>query len=256
MQNVYIEAIDFTFRFEEPIWIISQFFAAIAFFFTIWAWQVSDKVKVLLLVGIFSTALAISATLLANFTLGVLFGLAAVRNFVFCYIDWKDRLGAFIPKWVRNGFAALFIILTVGATVLLVHIIQVPTYGAWLEWMICITLIGLVIGNIQTGTNLMRVSFIANRVFNIINHIYFNNAIAVFIALAAIGSNVVYYLRVFVAWLKALAALVRKVAKLEEELERREAELERKEEELERRVDKLEGRLSDVEASKGQSWIY
>ena len=221
MQNIYTDVINF--YFEEPRWIVSQIFAVIAFVFTIWAWQVSNKIKVLLLVGIFSTALAVSASLLGNFTLGVLFGLAAIRNYVFCYLDWLDSKERFVPNWVRNGFAALFIILTVGSTVLLVHIIQVQTYGAWLEWMICITLIGLVIGNIQTGTDLMRVSFIANRVFNIINHIYFNNVVAVAIATSAIGSNIIYYIRMLIAWVKSVKLLTEEVKRLEERI----AELEK-----------------------------
>jgi hypothetical protein len=48
----------------------------------------------------------------------------------------------------------------------------------------------------------MRVSFIANRAFNIINHVYFNNVIAVIIAVSAIGSNIVFYIRQLAAWMK------------------------------------------------------
>jgi len=141
--------------------------------------------------------------MLGNYTLGVLFGLAGIRNFVFCYLDWRDRKGNAVPNWVRYFFAAVFIILTVGSTVLLVHIIDgIATVGWWLEWLICITLIGLIIGNIQKGTNLMRVSFILNRVCNIINHYYFNNLVGVIIAVVAISSNIIFYIRQFISWLR------------------------------------------------------
>ena len=62
--------------------------------------------------------------------------------------------------------------------------------------MICLTLIGLTIGNVLKGQNVMRWSFVVNRFFNIYNHVYFGNAIAVIIAALAIGSNFVYYGRV------------------------------------------------------------
>jgi hypothetical protein len=186
-------------RVDQPLWIVSQVFAFFALIFTIWAWQVKNKVRMMMLVGLFSMFLAFSAALLANFTLGVLFGLAAVRNFVFCYLDMKAAQGVYIPKRIPYAWAVAFATATITSTVVLVYVIQVPTYGAWLEWLICATLLGLIIGNVLAGTNLMRVSFISNRLFNIINHAHFNNIIAVIIAICAIGSNVVFYIRELVA---------------------------------------------------------
>jgi len=190
-------------RLDDPLWIASQIFAFLALIFAIWAFQVKAKIKLLLLTGIFSTFLAASASLLGNFTLGVLFGLAAIRNYVFMYVDMRIAKGKVVKKWIHYGLAVVFAVLTIGSTVLLVHIMGVATYGAWLEWMICATLLGLIVGNVLEGTNLMRVSFVANRVFNIINHVYFNNVIAVIIAVSAIGSNAVYYTRMLVSWSKA-----------------------------------------------------
>jgi len=148
-----------------------------------------------------------------------LFGLAGIRNFVFTYVDCRIALD--ISNQVSDGlsrvlaeekvfaawattrwtWAAIFTILTVGSTITLVHIMQVP-HSHWIvEWMICLTLIGLIIGNIQKGTNLMRVSFAMNRVFNIVNHVWANNAIAVIIAMTAITSISVYYIRRLKAWI-------------------------------------------------------
>jgi len=185
--------------FNNPLWIISQVFAFVALILSFWAWQVKDKVKLMLLVGLFSLFLAASASFLENYTLGVLFGLAAVRNFVFCYLDWRASKGRDVRSWLRYFFAAVFAVATITSTVVLVYVVQVKTYGAWLEWMICATLIGLIIGNIQKGTHLMRISFIGNRAFNIINHIYFNNVISVIIAVTAISSNLIFYIREIVA---------------------------------------------------------
>jgi len=190
-------------RYEEPMWVVSQVFAFFALIFTIWAWQVKNKVRMMMLVGLFSMFLAFSATLLANFTLGVLFGLAAIRNFVFCYLDMKVEQGITVPKRIPYTWAVAFATATIASTLVLVYIIQVPTYGAWLEWLICATLLGLIVGNVMEGTVIMRVSFMSNRVFNIINHAYFNNVIAVIIAVCAIGSNLVFYLRQLIAWMKA-----------------------------------------------------
>jgi len=184
--------------FSDPFWIASQVFAFIAFIFSVWAWQVANKIKMMFLVGIFSASLAISASFLTNFSLGVLFGLAAIRNFVFCYLDWRVSKEKYVPKWLPYFFACVFIVSTVTATALLWH----TGMALWLELFICATLIGLIIGNILKGTNLMRISFIANRSFNIINHAYFYNVIAVIIAIAAIGSNLVFYLRQYLAWKK------------------------------------------------------
>jgi len=164
----------------------------------VWAFQVKKKIKLLLLTGIFSMFLAISASFLANYTLAVLFGLAAIRNYVFCYLDWRVSKGKKVSKWLQYSFAVVFAVATITATSMLWHF----GMALWLEVFICLTLLGLIVGNILPGTNLMRVSFIANRAFNIVNHVYFNNIIAVVIAVCAIGSNVIYYIRQLVIWLK------------------------------------------------------
>jgi len=185
------------FNIEVPLhlWWISQFFALLALIFSIWAWQVKNKIKMMLLVGLFSVFLAVSASFLGNYSLGVLFGLAAIRNFVFCYIDWRTATGKKVVKWLAYAFAVVFAISTITATALLWH----TGMALWLELLICGTLLGLIVGNILKGTNLMRCSFIANRAFNIVNHMYFANIIAVIIAISAICSNLVFYLREFIA---------------------------------------------------------
>jgi len=185
------------FNIEVPLhlWWISQFFAFLALIFTIWAWQVKNKIKMMFLVGLFSMFLAVSASFLGNYSLGVLFGLAAIRNFVFCYIDWKIATGKKVFKWLAYAFAVVFAISTITATALLWH----TGMALWLELLICATLLGLIVGNILKGTNLMRCSFIANRAFNIVNHMYFANVVAVVIAICAICSNLVFYLREFIA---------------------------------------------------------
>ena len=155
------------------------------------------------LIGLFSLFLAISASFLANYSLGVLFGLAAIRNFVFCYLDGRVRKGKKVYKWLPYSLAVVFAAATITATALLWH----TGMALWLEVLICVTLLGLIAGNVLPGTNLIRISYIANRSFNIINHIYFNNVIAVIIAVSAITSNIVYYIRQFVAWNKGRKAV-------------------------------------------------
>ena len=190
------------FNFSDPLWIISQIFAFLALIFSIWSFQVKSKIKLLFLIGTFSVFLAISASFLENYTLGVLFGLAGIRNFVFCFIDWRISKGTKVPRWISYAFAVVFATATITSTIVLVYIVQVRTAGIWLEWLICLTLLGLIVGNILEGTNLMRCSFIANRVFNLINHIYFVNVIAVIIAVAAIASNIIYYIRMLIEWIQ------------------------------------------------------
>jgi len=182
-------------HWQSPMWRLSQVFAFFAFIFSIWSWQMKDKVKCLFLVGMFSWLLVISAALLGNWTLSVLFGLAAVRNFVFCFFDWRGRRGKVVARKWYVIFAWIFAISTFSSTIVLVHIMRLPSVGWWLEWLICITLLGLIIGNILQGTKLMRWSFVANRVFNTINHAYFANVIAIVIAVAAILSNLLFFAR-------------------------------------------------------------
>jgi hypothetical protein len=182
-------------RVSRQLFIVSQIFAFFAFIFSIWAFQVKSKIWLLLLTAIFSSFLAGSATFLHNFTLAVLFGLAGIRNFVFCWYDWRQSKGFLVPMTTYYVWAIIFGVATVGSTIYMVHILQVRTVGWWVEWLSCITLIGLIIGNIQKGTNMMRLSYVANRFCNIVNHVYFANIIAVIIAISAIISNAVYYLR-------------------------------------------------------------
>ena len=164
----------------------------------VWSFQEKKKLKVMLLLGFGTFFLAISAALLANWTLAVLFGIASIRNYVFWYFDWNVSKGKHVPKSRYYLFAVIFIVATVLSTALLGHL----GMSWWLEILICLTLIGLIVGNVLEGQNVMRLSFVANRIFNIINHVYFNNVIAVIIAALAIISNAIYYVRVFVAWTK------------------------------------------------------
>ena len=190
------------YRIYETTWRISQIFAFFALITMFWSFQIKDKLKMMLLLGLGTTFLAVSASFLGNWTLTVLFALASVRNYVFCYFEWRGLKERPVARWWWYFFAGVFITGTVASTVILVHIMGVDTAGVWVEWMICITLIGLIIGNVITGTDLMRVSFMANRTFNIINHWYFANVIAVIIACLTISSNIIFYTRTFVGWLR------------------------------------------------------
>jgi len=190
------------YRIHETTWWISQVFAFMSLIVMFWSFQIKDKLKMMLLLGLGTTFLAISASFLGNWTLTVLFALASIRNYVFCYFEWRVLKDRGVARWVWYFFAGVFIVATVASTVILVHIIRVDTAGTWVEWLICLTLIGLIVGNVISGTDLMRISFVANRSFNIINHWYFANVIAVIIACLTISSNIIYYVRMFFAWKK------------------------------------------------------
>ncbi|MCL1878614.1 MAG: YgjV family protein [Defluviitaleaceae bacterium] len=187
---------------RNPIWIVSQVFAFFALITMFWSFQIKDKLKMMLLLGLGTTFLAISAAFLDNWTLTVLFGVASLRNYVFCFFEWRGLKGQPVARVWWWFWAVIFIVTTVVSTIVLVYIVQVDTVGPWLEWLITITLSGLVIGNVISGTHLMRVSFVANRAFNIINHWYFSNIIAVFIACMTISSNIIFYVRELVAWIR------------------------------------------------------
>ena len=190
------------YELHRTAWQISQVFAFFALITMFWSFQIKNKLKMMLLLGLGTTFLAVSAAFLGNWTLCVSFMIASVRNYVFCYFEWRTLKERPVSRWLWYFFAGVFITVTLGSTVTLVHIVQVETAGTWVEWLISLTLVGLIIGNVITGTNLMRVSFVANRAFNIINHAYFNNVIAVIIACLTISSNLIYYIRQFVAWKK------------------------------------------------------
>jgi hypothetical protein len=187
--------------FSNTLWWVSQAFSFVALVFMVWSFQIKNKILLMLFLGFGTMFLAISASFLENYTLAVLFGQAAIRNYVFSYLDWRESRNKYVAQWLRYLFAAIFATGTIVSTILLVHVWPVATVGAWLEWLICITLIGLIVGNILKGTNVMRLSFVANRVFNIINHLYFANYIAVIIAALAIISNIIFYTRMLISWI-------------------------------------------------------
>lgn len=204
---------------HDRTWIASQTFAFFALITMFWSFQIKDKLKMMLLLGLGTTFLSISAALLGNWTLTFSFAIASVRNYVFCYFEWRGIKERPVAKKVWYLWAGIFITATLGATVTLVyfgHLIPglsdphaypvnpfaygVNRHSNWLEWMISLTLVGLIIGNVTPGTDLMRISFVANRTFNIINHWHFVNVIAVFIACMTISSNIIFYIRQLVAW--------------------------------------------------------
>jgi len=189
---------------HQNTWRLSQVFAFFALITMFWSFQITNKLKMLLLLGLGTTFLAISAAFLGNWTLTALFAVASIRNYVFCYLDVRRGKGIHVEQKVYYIFAAIFITAHVGSTALLVHVFQVDIHSVWLEWLICTTLIGLVIGNVSSGTHLMRVSFVVNRMFNIINHAYFGNAISVVIACLTISSNIIFYVRQLVKWIRGV----------------------------------------------------
>jgi len=187
---------------SNPLWILSQVFAFIALVFMVWSFQCKEKLNVMLLLGFGTFFLALSAAPLANWTLASLFLQASVRNYVFFYFDWRVKKGIETPRMWYNVAAVIFSTLIVFSTILFVHIMQVPITNVVVEWFIAATLVGLTIGNVLNGQNVMRLSFVVNRMFNIYNHIFFLNAIAVIIAALAIISNAIYYVRLFASWRK------------------------------------------------------
>jgi uncharacterized membrane protein len=190
--------------FSDPHWWISQAFAFIALICFVWGWLIKNKVRMMLLIGIASAALAASAPWLGNHSLAILFGLAAVRNFVFAYLDNRIVKGKFVAPWLKYFFAGVFAVCTITASTLILTVFRdvVKVHSVWLEVLICLTLLGLIVGNVLKGTLVMRVSFMANRSFNIINHVYFNSIISVIIAAFAICSNLVYYIKEFIIKLR------------------------------------------------------
>jgi len=185
----------------NPMWITSQVFAFFALITMFWSFQIKNKLKMMLLLGLGTTFLAVSAALLGNWTLTFLFGLASVRNYVFCYFEWRGVVGRAVPRKIWTLMGVVFVLATLATTIVLVHIAQVRIHSVWLEWLICLTLIGLIVGNVLEGdTHTMRISFVFNRIFNIINHAYFLNVISVIIACLTISSNIIFYLRLFFQW--------------------------------------------------------
>jgi len=202
----------------NPIWWVSQVFALMTLISFIWCFQIKNKVKMMLITGIGCLTFSISAFLLPtiNVSVGILFGLAAIRNFVFSFIDWRVSKGKPTARWISYVFCGFFIAANTLATILLVSLWpqltllkdEVVTRGLpWglglaIELIMSVTLTGLVLGNIMKGTDLMRVSFVVNRSFTIINHLFVNNLIGMVIAASAIISNIVYYIRFFINWIK------------------------------------------------------
>jgi len=185
---------------SSPMWIVSQVFAFIALVFMVWSFQCKEKLRVMLLLGFGTFFLALSAAPLQNWVLASLFMQASVRNYVFFFFDWRVSRGIHVPRKYYNIAAVIFSAAIVASTIIMVHIMQVPHTNLFVEWSIAATLVGLTIGNVLKGQNVMRLSFVVNRMFNIYNHVYFLNAIAVIIATLAIVSNGIYYLRMFLAW--------------------------------------------------------
>ncbi|MCL2375400.1 MAG: YgjV family protein [Firmicutes bacterium] len=192
------------FAFTDPIWWVSQFFALICLVCFIWCFQIRNKIKMMVITGIGCLAFSLSALFISfsgvgginNLTIMALFFLAAVRNFLFAYFDWRISKGKRMDKWLYYFFCGFFIVATILSTILL-YLFGFGTM-LWLEIVICTTLVGLIVGNILKGTNVMRISFIINRVFTIINHIYVGNLIGLIIAACAITSNIVYYIKLFI----------------------------------------------------------
>jgi len=185
---------------SNPMWIVSQVFAFIALVFMVWSFQCKEKLRVMLLLGFGTFFLALSAAPLQNWALASLFMQASVRNYVFFFFDWRVKNGIHVPRKYYNISAVIFSVGIVASTIIIIHILQLPHTNYFVEWCIAATLVGLTIGNVLKGQNVMRLSFVVNRVFNIYNHIFFLNAIAVIIAALAIGSNGIYYVRMFLAW--------------------------------------------------------
>ena len=173
-----------------PLWIIAQGILFVAIVLQVYAFQVRNKKKTLILAGLFSACTAVSSALLLNWVVFSLMTAAAVRNFVFAYLEHRKTTGKVTPQWVLRLLLVFFF---VAFTVPVVF-----THVWWLDWVLLAATLIIVYGTYANGIHIFRFGFVSFNSFLIVNHIVFFNIVGIIQSVLVISSIAVFYVRVFV----------------------------------------------------------
>jgi len=175
------------------LWIPSQIFAFFALIVMVYAMAISKtKTRTLIAIIIFNTLMTVSVALLSNWLLVGIYFVAIFRDLVFI---WREK------KHPNNNALSL-------TTLFSFLIIAIIIAGFTIDWRlpsweltlaVCIQLMALFIiyGAWAKGIHMIRISRFAFCTLAIVNHMIFQNYIAIVIEAFAICAIIVFYIKFF-----------------------------------------------------------
>lgn len=169
------------------LWIASQVFACAGLICIVYAYQVKDKVKTLVGIGIASLFGVVSFALLGNWVVVMLVFFAAIRCFVFAHIEKRNESGN--PMNRRTSFFIMlgFMLLTIIAVAIVRE--------WWFDWILLLASCFLIYGNWAEGIHMIRISGLVYAFLAIINHVIVGNLVAIIIEVFAAVSIILFYVK-------------------------------------------------------------
>jgi len=176
---------------NDGIWVASQCVGFVALALCVWALQIKDKPKMLIVNGIACSVICASLALLQNWVVLAILAVAAIRSFIYAYIEILRRRGKKIPTWLPYVIMVALMIATAVPVVF--------TWNLWVDWVLMGISLVVIYGTVTKEIHIFRVSLLIYGGFAIVNHVYFDNIIGMVTESVQILAILVFYAMFFFA---------------------------------------------------------
>jgi len=175
------------------LWIPSQIFAFFALIVMVYAMAISKtKTKTMIAIIVFNLLMTVSVALLFNWLLVGIYSVAILRDLIFI---WREKR---YPNHRAISYTTLILFLLISIVIagFTINWQQLPLE---LTLAILLQLLALFIiyGAWAKGVHMIRISRFAFCILAIINHLIFQNYIAIVIEAFAICAIIVFYIKFF-----------------------------------------------------------
>jgi hypothetical protein len=171
------------------LWIASQISGFVCVAFSMYAFQIKRKANTILAIGIANIFLATSLALLQNWVVFSLISVAAIRSFVFYFIELRAEKGKEIKPVISFLLMIIFMIISI------IPVIFTQTW--WFDWVLLGCSLFIIFGNWAKGIHLFRLGCMSYDSLVVVNHIKYFNIIGLIQSALLVGAVIVFYIRFF-----------------------------------------------------------
>jgi hypothetical protein len=161
----------------------------VALVIAMWAMQVKNKTRTMLLIAVACVFNSVSVGLLLNWVVFSFLAITAVRMFIFAFLENKKSSGGEIGRGLYPSLMLFFVVAT--------FVVNAFTFEWWFDWVMCTLSAGAIVGSYLKGIHKMRLTIMAYDTLVIVNHVVFFNVVGIIMQVLLVGSAVVFYVRWF-----------------------------------------------------------
>jgi len=172
-----------------PDWITSQIIGFIAVLVGMYSLLVKRKTDTLMFGGFTSLFIALSVALLLNWVVFFISILAAVRNFLFAWFEYRKEKGREVKPQITFAAMLVFIVATIVAIAF--------TWEWWFDWILLVVTILIIYGSWAKGIHKIRIALITFDTLMIINFIIYFSILGIIMSAIFLSAGVAFYMIYF-----------------------------------------------------------